>query len=339
MARTRRWFAGIGPDLAPRLAPRLARGLALGLALGLAAAPIAPALAAPAAAEWAPAPFAVPVGSRWQVRVSDSTSDSLRGTDRTLSYRFDLTYGARAGEGYGIRYVLKEVEASGNAPSVPVARAAVEALKDIEIRGVTDASGRPIRVENEAEVAAAVRAIGDRYVKALSGTPQLESLVRRVFDELASAHGAAAAEAYLAPLPELAGAQDTALRPGEEQRSESALPSPFGGAIRSVKVLALAPDPRPALFTLVESETLDPASLKEAIAALTQKLAPGGGVSAEALRSSLPQITLSITRTRRITVEGGMARALSTQEVTKAQFAGRDGERTRTVEVRVSPAP
>lgn len=308
--------------------------LALTLGLGLSLPTSLPAVAA----DWTPAPFSPQVGSRWRVAVTDSTTDSIRATDRTLSYGFDLVYEAREGEGYRILYELKEVAASGNAPSVPVARAAVEALKNVPVHAVTDAAGRPIRVINEPEIAAAVRAIGDHYVTALAGTPQLEALVRRVFDELASAHGAAAAEVFLAPLPELARAQDTPLRPGEEKRSDSALPSPFGGAIRSVKMLALAPDARPERYTLVETETLDPDSLKAAIAALTQRVAPGG-VSAEDMRASLPDITLSVTRTQRIEVEQGMARASHLEETTRAKFAGQDGARVRTVDVKVTPAP
>lgn len=307
-------------------------GLALGLGLfaGLGGA---------AAADWAPAPFKPELGSRWRIAVRDSTTDSIRATDRTVSYSFELTYEAREGEGYRILYVLKEVSATGNAPSVPVARAAVEALKDVPVHAVTDAAGRPIRVDNEQEVATAVRKIGDGYVKALSGNPQLVALVGRVFDEIASNHGPAAAEAFLAPLPELARAQETDLKPGEIRKSESALASPFGGAIKSIKTLSLASDPAPDHYAVVETERLDEASLKASIAELTKRLAPGGDVSGADIRSNLPQITLSVVRTQRIDVLGGMARTSHMQETTNAKFAGQEGERVRKMEVTVAAAP
>ncbi len=289
--------------------------------------------AAPACAEWAPAPFAPEIGSRWRVAVTDSTTDSLRGTTGTLTYGFDLTYEARTDAGYRILYVLKTVETEGNAPSLPVASAAIAVLKDLPIRAVTDADGRPIALENAAEVTAAVRIAGDRLVSTMADTPQAAAVLRRLLGELASTRGPAAAQAYLAPLPLLAEAQNTPLEPGDEVHARSALPSPFGPPILSEKVVALGPDPRPDLYVVTESEALDAAAAKAALDALTQRLTPKEG------DKSPPQIALSVTRMQRIEVAGGMSRHAHTEERTDAQFAGQTAKRHRQVDVTVTPAP
>ena len=235
--------------------------------------------------------------------------------------------------GYRILYVLKTVETEGNAPSLPVASAAIAVLKDLPIRAVTDADGRPIALENAAEVTAAVRIAGDRLVSTMADTPQAAAVLRRLLGELASTRGPAAAQAYLAPLPLLAEAQNTPLEPGDEVHARSALPSPFGPPILSEKVVALGPDPRPDLYVVTESEALDAAAAKAALDALTQRLTPKEG------DKSPPQIALSVTRMQRIEVAGGMSRHAHTEERTDAQFAGQTAKRHRQVDVTVTPAP
>lgn len=290
----------------------------------------------PAAAQWAPAPFSPALGSQWQVAVVDTTTDSLRSTSRTLSYQFDLTYRTREGDGYGILYVLRSVEAEGNAPSVAIARLAVSALKDVPVHAVTDATGMPIRVMNEVEVGAAIRALGESYARQLKDQPQLTAIIRRVFGGLANAHGAEAAAAVLDPLPLLARAQGTTLKPGEERRTTEDVESPFGGTVLSVTLSRLGPDAQPDRFSVLETETLDEASVKTAIAALTKWLAPGG-MPGEDLKSRLPQVELSITKTRRVDVQDGIARAAAREETTRAGFSGQSGTRVRRMTVRVTP--
>lgn len=310
------------------------------LVCGLLVCGLAIAAAMPAAAAWTPTPFAPPVGSRWLVVVEDSIVDATRSTTRTATYKFDLRYVAREGEGYRISYMLLDAAVSGNAPSVLLARGAVEALRGVIVRAVTDAAGRPVRVENEEAVRNSMRGLSARFLTPYRGNPQLTQLLNQVFEHLLTATGPEAAEVFLDPLPQLASAQNTTLKPGEERRSKSDLPSPFGGTIASVKVEKLGPDPKPSDYKVMETETFDEASVKAAVAALTERLAPaGGGPSGADIRAKLPEIKLSVTKTRTIDVKDGIARAARTEEATRGRGGDVSSERTRTVNVTVTRLP
>lgn len=309
------------------------------LRISLLACGLAVALAGPAAAAWAPAPFAPELGSRWLVVVEDNTVDAARSTTRTITYKFDLRYVAREGDGYRISYMLMDAGVTGNAPSVMVARGAVEALRGVIVRAVTDAAGRPLRVENEEAVCNSLRGLSSRFLIPYRGNPQLTQLLNDVFEHLLAATGPDAVEAFLDPLPLLSSAQNTTLQPGVERSAKSDLPSPFGGTISSLKVTRLGPDPQPAAYAVVETETFDEASVKAAVAALTERLSPAAGPSGADIRAALPEIKLAVTKTRTVEVKNGIARAARTEEVTRGKAGNVNAERSRTVNVTVISLP
>ena len=298
------------------------------------------ALATPAAADWAPAPFAPKVGSRFLVTVEDKTTDALRSTTRTITYKFDLNYVAREGDGYRITYMLRDAAVSGNAPSAVLARGAVEALRGVIVRAVTDAAGRPVRVENEDAVRNSMRGLTERFLTPYRGNPQLTQLLKQVFEEFFTATGREATEVFLSPLPLLASAQNTTLKPGEERRSKSELPNPFGGTLASIQVVKLGPDPKPADYAVVETEALDDASAKTAISALAERLPPAAAAASGAdIRAKPPQVTLSVTRTRTVDVKDGVALAARTVEAMRGSAGDQKTDRTRNVTVAVIPIP
>jgi hypothetical protein len=300
---------------------------------------LAAALAGPALAAWAPTPFTPEVGSRWLVLVEDSSVDAARSTTRTATYKFDLKYTAREGDGFRISYLLMDAGLTGNAPSVMVARGAVEALRGVIVRAVTDAAGRPLRVENEEAVRNSMRGLSSRFLIPYRGNPQLTQILNQMFDQLTSATGPAAVEAFLDPLPLLSGAQNTALQPGEVRSVKSELPSPFGGTIASLKVTRLGADPKPEDYTVVETETFDAASVKAAVAALSERLAPAAEPSGADIRAKLPEIKLSVTKTRTVEVKDGIARAAQTEETTRGNAGTVSVDSTRTIHVTVIPIP
>ncbi|MEP9348441.1 hypothetical protein [Xanthobacter sp. KR7-225] len=300
---------------------------------------VAIALATPAAADWSPVPFAPKIGSRFLITVEDGTTDAVRSTTRTVTYKFDLNYVAREGDGYRITYLLRDAVVTGNAPSVVLARGAVEALRGVIVRAVTDASGKPLRVENEDAVRNSMRGLTERFLLPYRGNPQLTQMLKQAFEELFTATGSEAAEVFLTPLPLLASAQNTTLKPGEERRSKSSLPNPFGGTLASVQVVKLGANPKPADYSVVETETFDEASVKAAIAALTDRLPSAATPSGADLRAKLPQITLSVTKTRTVEVKDGIARTARTVETTRGSAGDQTSERTRNVNVTVTPIP
>lgn len=302
-------------------------------------------LLAPGAAwaQWAPQPFAPAAGSRWQVTTEDNSTDSRSAPARTRSSfaSYDLTYVAREGAGYRIAYVMREVRMEGDSPSIKVAQAAIGAMKDIVIHALTDGAGKPVRVLNEAEVRAAVVAAGERMASPYASTPELVKLIRQIFDAMSALKGEGAAAAWLEPLPLLAEAQNTTLRPGMEHRSAGEAPSPFGGTLKSETVTRLAGDPKPDRYAVIATETVDPASLKEAIISVSRRLSRtgDGAVTQREFESDLPRIELERLKTSRVDVENGMARAARTEVTIRAGLAGQTGDRRQVSTVTVRPAP
>lgn len=287
-----------------------------------------------AAAEWAPATFAPQIGSRWRIHVEDNTTYGASGTTRNLVYQYNLTYAARDGAGYSIVYTLLDASVKGSAPSVLMARAAIEALRGVIVRAVTDAAGTPLKVVNEEPVRGIMRTLTQQFLIPYRGNTQISHQLSPLFDGLLTATGAAAVDAFLYPLPILASAQNTTLKPGEERRGKSELAGPSGDRVAAISVSRLGPDPKAEKYTVIEAASPAEASAKAAVAALTERAASAG--SGSGLAASVPEA--SLLRARMIEVEDGMTRAAFTQEVT-AGGGGESDDQVRVVTVKVIRIP
>lgn len=297
-----------------------------------------------AAAQWAQ-PFAPAVGSRWRVEVTTTASDDGGPAPQKgrLTQRYDITFAAREGAGYRVMLVLRETALEGNIASLQLAATALAPFRNLTVEGVTDASGLPVRVVNEAQVRATVSAYGERMMADVANKPQMVPLVRLALAVMLEPRGAESAAAWLDPLPLLASAQNTVLKPGQVDRLAGAMPNPLGGSVATQTVMQLAPDGRPDRFTLIFTDTLDPDAIRAAARDVVGQFgAPPGhaaDVSPKDTEQMLARVGLDIRQTQRIDVEGGMARRAHTDQTIRASIAGRAVTRTKISLVTVTPAP
>lgn len=299
---------------------------------------------APARPQWAQ-PFAPPVGSRWRI-VSEHTFSDTSGaspSEGRLTVRYDLAYTAREGAGYRVKLVLREATADGTNQAAQLTATTLAPFRDLTVEGTTNAAGLPLRVVNEAKVRAAATAAGDRLAAPFADKPQFATIIRQTLSNLLDPKDAAAAAAWLDPLPMLASAQNTSLEPGAEQRVESTLPSPFGGTIRSTTLMRLAPDARPEHFAFLATATPDPASLRETVLAVTRQIAAGqpavAGLNERNVKQALNHMSADIHMNREIDVEGGMARHARVEQTIDLAIFDKRIMRTQTLVVTVTPAP
>lgn len=317
---------------------------ATALLAGPAAAQPAPQVApdpSPAAARWTQ-PFAPEVGSRWRIAVDITSTETVGPTTREakLTQRYDLAFTAREGTGYRVTLVLRDVSLEGNMPALQQASTTLAPFRDLVVKGITDADGLPVRVVNEAEVRVAAAAMGERVIAPFADKPQTAALMRQALAKMLTPKNPAAT--WLDPLPTLASAQSTPLRPGEEHRTASALASPFGGLIRSETVTRLAPDARPERFTILATTTPDAGSLTGAVLAAIRQIAAtrpkDPDLNERAAKLSLSQSALDMGITMEIDVAGGMTRRARTESTIRANIAGQSVTGTRITLVTVTPA-
>ena len=101
-----------------------------------------------------------PVGSRWTVE-TETRSEEMRpdGTATSLiRARAELTIEQKTADGFRISYVQRDATVEGNARSVPLRRAYLKVLENVVIRASTDASGKPLHIDNLDEAKASCAA-------------------------------------------------------------------------------------------------------------------------------------------------------------------------------------
>ncbi|MFG1235717.1 hypothetical protein V5F63_00745 [Xanthobacter autotrophicus DSM 597] len=303
----------------------------------------APQTTTPAAAQWAQ-PFAPAVGSRWLIVSEHTYSDASLASQSggRLILRRDLAFTAREGTGYRVTLVLREAAVEGVNSALQLTANALAAFRDLKVEAITDAAGVPLQVVNEAAVRAAAASASNRLMAPVADKPQIVSLMRLMLSNFLDPKGAAAAAAWLDPLPRLAAAQNTALERGAESRIEDTLPSPLGGTIRSTTVKRLAPNARPERFTLLATTTPDPASTREVMLAVARQIAAGqpqSGLNERTVKQVLSQMKADIHMNQEIEVEGGMARHALFEQVIDFGLVGKRMTRTQTARITVTPAP
>src|SRR5579864_3430422 len=113
--------------------------------------------AAAAEAEAKQAPYDPPVGSRWSI-VSEGKEEKIQDgksvETTTFTRKEELTIVEKTATGFRVSTVLRAADFHGGKAETG-ANALLGALRDVVIRGVVDQSGKPIRIENLEEVAAA----------------------------------------------------------------------------------------------------------------------------------------------------------------------------------------
>lgn len=119
-------------------------------------------------------PYNPPVGSRWIIE-SESSIDEVRPDGPRTSViktRAEVTIEQKTSDGFRISYVNRGVTAEGNAPMLPLVRSSAKAFENLVIHATTDASGKPVRVDNLDEAKAAMRNMADALTAPFQDKPQ-----------------------------------------------------------------------------------------------------------------------------------------------------------------------
>lgn len=289
------------------------------------------------AAEWVERHYDPPVGSRWIIQ-RDFTNEERRNENgresvatSTVKITSELTIEAKTATGYRIAYRRIKSSYDGTADNAEAARASLSALENVVFRATTDASGKPLRVENIDEVRQAMRTMIDRMTSGSGVDPRVAVAARGLLHGLTQLTPEQAAQASLDEVPALAVAQNTGLKPGETRRESSRPPNAVGPAMVKLTALSiLSADAASGDVRYAMTESYDPASIHELLLAVAGKV----GRDPEDMKKM--EITLD-GRTE-FEVADGMTRALRRQSTMKSNLMGNTLVITDRKDVTVTPA-
>ena len=235
------------------IAYRRLRHLVLPVALALGV--LVPRLAT--AEEWVEPKFDPPVGSQWTIQRELNVQKVNGGimVGHTLKEAALLTIAEKTADGFVVTYARQSSSYDGNPAGAAAQRLMFEAQQGLVIRIVTDAAGKPLRIENFDEVKAALKkAVAAQ--PASTANPDVLAAVRRVGDRILAVDNKRAAELFLDSLPVLAVAQNTGLKPGEMRKSTLPVANALVDGITKTLTLSIArtnPDAGTARYLMTET--------------------------------------------------------------------------------------
>lgn len=189
------------------------------------------------AANAARMPFNPPAGSRWIVESKATTDDAKPLTHRTvlIKSRAEMIVNGKNADGYSVTLVLRDATVEGNDPSLPLLRAAMQALGDIPINAITDKRGRLVYLGNPDQAEAAIDSAVDKAAVPVSEKLQVVTVLHRLLGRLTEADAGVIAINYLDALPELARAQTAGAEAGEVRRTVADTVSNHTDALKDAK--------------------------------------------------------------------------------------------------------
>jgi hypothetical protein len=297
------------------------------------------------AAELLERPYNPPVGSRWIIE-SETSADEVRPDGPRTSQiktRAELTIDEKTADGFRVSYVNRGATAEGSDPSVVMLRSAVKAVENVTIRAATDASGKPVRVDNLDEAKAAMRAMRDGLLEPFKDKPQLVAVLNQMINGLIEVDASQAGSAYLEELPTLAKAQATGMKPGDVRRSSSSSANPLGGgALQSNAAFEMtSADAATGKLTFINTTSYDAESMKDFMQSFAKRLfaAAGDSLKPGQIDTLIKSMQLSLDERTVFEVEDGMTRKISEKSVTVASAMGHTLSKTETRTITVTPAP
>jgi hypothetical protein len=285
------------------------------------------ALAAAVAGARADVAYDPPAGSRWTIQIETHREDVSRENGQTDTRRSvtritaELTIDAKTPDGFRMTYARRKSSHDGDAPNLALQRAALAALDNVAMTVTADRNGKPLRVENVADIKAALQTMIDRV--AAPQLPGAAATIRKMFAGMTEIDGAKAAALYLDELGPLAIGQNTSLAPGEVRRSQESAGNPIGPTMmKNIALTMVSTDPASGNAKLLLTESYEPESIR---AFLEHLLKSAGGNPADA-----KDMALSLEAKTDIDVAGGMTRSLQRDSTT----SNRRGENYRISKTR-----
>jgi hypothetical protein len=276
-----------------------------------------------------------PVGSRWVIELdlrSENTSHENGKTDvrnSVTKITSELTVDAKTADGFRMTYARRKSSYDGNAQNLAVQRAALVALNNVTMKVTTDRAGKPLRVENVADIKAALQNMIDSVAAAQER--ETAAAIRRMFASMTDIDNAKAAALYLDELGSLAAGQNTGLVAGEVRRSVETAGNPIGPAmLKNVSLTMISVDPVRGDAKLVLAESYEPESLRAFLADLLKRAGGNAG--------NVKDMVVSFDAKADIEVTGGMTRSLRRESTMSNRLAANyRTAKTRKV-VTVTPA-
>jgi hypothetical protein len=296
------------------------------------------------AAEPPERPYNPPVGSRWIIESETSAEQVRPDGPRTslIKIRAELTIDEKTADGFRVSYVNRGATTEGNDPSLPLLRSSIKALENVTIRATTDASGKPIRIDNLDEAKAAMRAMKEELLEPFKDKPQLVAMFNQMMSHKIEVDAGQAASAYVEELALLAKAQGTGMNLGDVRRSSKTVDNPLGGGgLKSNTAFEMTSADATGKLTFVNNTSYDAESMKDFMQSFAKKLFAAAGDSAkpEQVESLINLMKLSLDERAVFEVEDGMTRKISEKSVTTSGAVGHTLSKTETRTITVTPAP
>jgi hypothetical protein len=292
------------------------------------------------AGDWVERPYNPPVGSRWTIQrdlFTEQNEDNAI-TKRTFKITSELKIVGKDATGFSVTYVRRASSyESDDKQAEHMARAALTALQNIEYHVVTDAAGKPLRVDNLNDVKSAVRGLIDGIAGA-SSDPTIAAVVRQTLAPMLDMDERSAAELYLDQLPVLALAQNTGLKPGETRRDSLTEKNPIGNLVVNRSLAIAHADPVSGDVTVVLTESYDPESMRALIQQLLERIGRQGADVNEP-EKNLKDLRMSNDSRSEFQVVDGMTRSMTEDSTTDANLTGTRRITKSHKVVTVTPAP
>lgn len=304
------------------------------------------ALAGSAAATetWSEKPFNPRIGSRWTlVSELDRTETRVENGQRSVvalqkTIKSELIFNARMPDGgYRVTFIRRQTIPAGDAREVALVRIEGEVMNNLVIRALLDRNGKPLRVENLAEIRAKHRAIIERLA---AGTASAETAaaLRRMLDGMTKVDEVGATS-HLGDVELLATAQNTGLKAGESRRTTSEVPTPVGSPMVKVREFAiLQADAATGNVRARLTESYTEESMRAFLVALTQR-GLGPGQAAADREKDMRAMKISLDNRYEIEVADGMGRAFTEESVTSSDLMGNTMLLRNKRKVTLSPMP
>ena len=329
-------FGGSTVDLA-----RVTRARAVAAALAMAV--FSPALSS-SRAHAAELAYDPPIGSRWIVE-TEIRSEETRPEGSTTSLvrtRAELTVEAKTADGFRISWVQRGSMVEGNARSVALRRAYANVPENIVIRASTDASGKPLRIDNLDEARAAMRRSADTLAAQFAERPAARALFDQLMSELTEADAENAASVYIDAMVSLAAAQNAGMKPGEFRWTSKPAQNPLGGdALMANERFELTDVDSAGRLTFVSATSVDPVAMSDFMQSFAKSLLAASGDSVTPARVDLlmKSMLFSFDKRAEFQVEDGMTRKVAEKSTTVFRSMEQNLTQSEARTIAVSRAP
>jgi hypothetical protein len=304
-----------------------------------------PSIAQAQSGPWSERPYNPPAGSKWSI-VSVSEAEEIRPPNgnrhqqiRTVS---ELTIEEKLADGFRVSFVTRDLQVTGNTPGAAIGAAAFGAVKDIVVRARTDASGKPISVENLDEVKGVLKTVIDKVVDSAKSNPQVAVVIRQMLEGMLVADDKAAVKALMEEPIALSAGQNTGLTPGAVKREANNVPSPIGGGVlKSTLITQLTKwDDKTGTARITRQREMDVEALKDFVVEMARKLSAAASdkVTPEMIEM-MKKVSMEITSTTNYDTRDGMTMAIEDSGTTVASVAGITFRKFEKKTVTVTPMP